>query len=226
MKTFLSLLISLLLVVPLRSQDCETYFPMKSGAEFVITSYNAKDKQDATATHKVFNVNTNDGVTLVDVRTTVEAKKGDPIEYEYQVQCDGDNLTLNHFSGIASEQLAMGDITIEGDYLEIPRNPEAGQQLPDAMLKFSFGGSDMPMAMSMNIKIINRVAEGYEEITTPAGTFNALKISYEVETKMVMTVRGKGVEWFAEGVGMVRTESYNNKGKLQGYSVLTSITGN
>jgi hypothetical protein len=30
-------------------------------------------------------------------------------------------------------------------------------------------------------------------------------------------------EWYAEGVGLVKSEIYNKKGKLMGYSELTSF---
>jgi hypothetical protein len=44
-----------------------------------------------------------------------------------------------------------------------------------------------------------------------------------METKMMVKVQAKTTQWIAEDIGMVRTENYNKKGKLQGYTVLTSI---
>jgi hypothetical protein len=65
--------------------------------------------------------------------------------------------------------------------------------------------------------------DAIEDVTTPAGTFNCVKISYDIETKTFMTMRASGIEWYAKDVGVVRSESYNGKGKLTGYSVLNDI---
>jgi hypothetical protein len=78
--------------------------------------------------------------------------------------------------------------------------------------------------MNMVTKISNRKVDAMEEITTPAGKFNCAKISYDVETKMMMLIHMKGIQWISQKVGVVRSESYDQKGKLVGYSVLASIT--
>jgi len=75
----------------------------------------------------------------------------------------------------------------------------------------------------MNVWITNRKVEAIEDITTPAGTFTCYKISSDVETKMMMKISIKSVEWYAKNVGTVRTESYNNNGKLTGYTLLTDF---
>ena len=40
---------------------------------------------------------------------------------------------------------------------------------------------------------------------------------------MIMNIEGSSKEWYAEGVGVVRSESYNKNGKLTGYSELTKF---
>lgn len=82
------------------------------------------------------------------------------------------------------------------------------------------------MTMTMNVK--NRKVEAKEDITTPAGTFSCYKVSSEMETEMgqmmPIKVSIKTVEWFSENTGVVRSESYKSNGKLQGYSILSSLT--
>jgi len=41
--------------------------------------------------------------------------------------------------------------------------------------------------------------------------------------KMVVKIEATSKEWYAENVGIVRSESYNKKGKLTGYDVLTKL---
>jgi hypothetical protein len=77
--------------------------------------------------------------------------------------------------------------------------------------------------MNMTINVSNRKVEAVENLTTPAGTFECYKISFDVATKMMINVKSKGVEWFAKGIGMVKNETYDSNGKLLGSNVLTSI---
>ena len=39
----------------------------------------------------------------------------------------------------------------------------------------------------------------------------------------IVKIEGSSTEWYSEGIGMVRSESFNAKGKLTGYSVLTKL---
>ena len=74
----------------------------------------------------------------------------------------------------------------------------------------------------------NRQAEAEESVTTPAGTWNCVRISFEMEmvsrtAGIPIRVRIKGTEWYAPGFGVVKTESFNKNGKLAGTSEITSI---
>lgn len=42
-------------------------------------------------------------------------------------------------------------------------------------------------------------------------------------TAMNMKIIGKVKQWVAKGTGTVKSENYNDKGELMGYSELTSI---
>ena len=78
-------------------------------------------------------------------------------------------------------------------------------------------------ALNTTTTISNRTVEAVENITTRAGTFKCFKISYDIETKAVMTFRAKGTEWIAKDIGVIRSENYNKNGKLTGYSELASL---
>jgi hypothetical protein len=40
---------------------------------------------------------------------------------------------------------------------------------------------------------------------------------------MMVRMKNNSKEWYAENVGMVRSETYNKRGKLMGYSELTKM---
>ena len=77
--------------------------------------------------------------------------------------------------------------------------------------------------MNMSVSITNRKVEAVENITTPAGTFECYKITYDVATKMMINVKMKATEWYAKNVGMVKSESYTSDGKLAGSTLLTGL---
>ena len=76
----------------------------------------------------------------------------------------------------------------------------------------------------MTIYVTDRAVEARESLTTSAGTFDCIKITQKETTKMIVKIQATSKEWYAENIGMVRSESYNKKGKLTGYSVLTKIS--
>ncbi|MCF6348980.1 MAG: DUF3108 domain-containing protein [Flavobacteriaceae bacterium] len=71
---------------------------------------------------------------------------------------------------------------------------------------------------------LNGKVEKREEITIPAGTFDCYVISFETEFKMGIKRKGKTRQWLAKGVGIVKTEDYNKKGKVISKSVLTKFS--
>lgn len=57
-----------------------------------------------------------------------------------------------------------------------------------------------------------------------AGSFDCFRISYVTisETRLI-TTEINSTEWIAEKVGVVKSESYDRKGNLSGYSLLTGL---
>ena len=65
-----------------------------------------------------------------------------------------------------------------------------------------------------------------EELSTTAGKFSCIKITYLQQTKSAVVKKEtlRITEWYAKGVGLVKRETYNTKGELQGKTLLTRIT--
>jgi hypothetical protein len=120
------------------------------------------------------------------------------------------------------QELEEGKVKIEGVDLKFPENLSPGQKLEDGNMTMSFEGGGI-MAMNMTIRIFNRVVDAIEDITTPAGTFKAYKISNDMETKMGLKMTNKSTTWYAKNVGAVRTETYDKNGKLIGYTEMTQF---
>jgi hypothetical protein len=68
------------------------------------------------------------------------------------------------------------------------------------------------LKQTVSMTISDRKVEGKESVTTAAGTWDCFKISYK--SKMVVKTAGIGIpvniegnEWYAPGVGVVKTQS-------------------
>jgi hypothetical protein len=111
---------------------------------------------------------------------------------------------------------------ITGTDIELPNELSVGQALSDAnvAMKIDMGG----MSMNMKVDMINRKVEKQESVTTPAGTFNCYVIYTDNESKMMMVNQSFPSRlWLAEGVGMVKQESYKKNGDLMSRTELTSF---
>jgi hypothetical protein len=119
------------------------------------------------------------------------------------------------------------DVVVDGDFLELPSNLSAGMDLKNANIEVKVTNSGVPI-MTMNMEVYDRKVEGFENVTTPAGTFDCVKISFKARTKMGRAIPIKveisGAEWFAKDTGLVRSESYDKKNKLTGYTILTEFS--
>jgi hypothetical protein len=74
----------------------------------------------------------------------------------------------------------------------------------------------------------NRKVNSTEKITTPAGSWDAHKITYDGYFRIKMIGIGvpmnlKVTEWFVPNFGIVKSETYDKNGKLMGSSMLTAI---
>ena len=108
-------------------------------------------------------------------------------------------------------------IEVSGELRGIPRYPVIGA-LPDYefVFKLSF--------VTMTVKGTERKISGKEKLTTPAGTFDCFIMEETVTSKAMMQKDvEKTVSWYAYGVGLVKENTYDKKGKLVSTTLLNSI---
>ena len=219
MKTFFTIILTLI-VVGAHGQ-CNPYYTLEEGNKWEMTNYNAKGKFQGKQVNEIKKLETSGDGWNATLGMILYDKKNEVVyDKDVDMSCVKGVVMLDMTRLIPDEQLEMFkemNMTLEMDNIEIPSKLEPGMLLDDGSVTLS---GDLPMNMTVNIT--DRKVEGKETITTPAGAFDCFKISYSVSTKMVVNVKSKGVDYIAEGVGMVRNETYNKSGKLMGYSELTS----
>jgi hypothetical protein len=142
------------------------------------------------------------------------------------------------------QQFGMSaEVNAQNSYLSYPANMKVGDQLPDGALSIDLshngppgpngappaggpppGGPPPPpgLGKSLTMVISNRKVEGQESVTTSAGTWNCFRISYKSKLTVKtgpfgFPVNVEGVEWYAPGFGIVKTQS------KYGSTAITSI---
>ncbi len=210
-------------------ENCFEYFPQKKGVSYETKSYDKKDKLTGTEV-QTLTKRTQDG-NKEQVDFTVESTSSETdttIVTDFSIICEDGKVYFDLSGQLNKEQFAAYegmDIEIDADNVEFPKNPVAGQALGDGSIiaKVTSNGS---LIMTLTVNIKNRKVDAIEKITTPAGTFECVKISYDAEKEMgFMSVKTSGADWYSKGTGIVRSEAYNKKGKLTSYSILTKISG-
>jgi len=225
MRTFSFICLMLASNFIVSAQDCNSYFAMEEGVTSQITSYDKKDKPVAVVDYVIKEVSIAKGEKTAKITSTVKDEKGELIATSnYDVRCKGDKISID-FKSMMSPQLIEQykdmDLEITGNNIEIPNNLSVGDQLPDSNMQMTMNMAGMNM--KMNVAMNNRIVTGEETVTTPAGTFNCVVITYTSEFKMGMTKKGTVKQWLSKGVGMVKQEDYNGNGKLTSSSLLTAF---
>ncbi|MBA7528842.1 hypothetical protein ES705_21033 [subsurface metagenome] len=221
-KSFLlTILIIMFLGLAGYAQDCTLYFPADEGTILEVEHFDRKGNLTGSATQKIINMETSGSSMFWTVQNTIKDDKGEELmNTEMTFECRDGIFYFdinNYLSGESMAAFESMEFRIEGDNLEFPPGMKAGDVLKDGQIRMII--EEMP---AMNTTT-NRTVEAVENITTGAGTFECFKISYDIETKAMMTFRAKGTEWIAKDVGVVRSESYNRNGKLTGYSELARL---
>jgi hypothetical protein len=208
------------------AQECSAYFPIQEGLRLEYQMLNDKGKiagsqwQEITSTTE-----TAEGIRAEMKMGHKDAKGKEVFTTDYGFLCTRDAVVFDFkslMSGPMAEQFQDAEVEISGIDLEWPNSLSVGMELPDASIemKLNMGG----MSMSFNTLTTARKVEKKETITTPAGTFECFVVYSETQAKVMMSTQSvPSRAWMAEGVGLVKNESYDKKGKLIDQMVLTSI---
>ncbi|HNQ67457.1 MAG TPA: hypothetical protein PKN32_03695 [Bacteroidales bacterium] len=209
------------------AQDCETFIPWQVGKKITTENYDEKDKLTGSSTSEVISINQLVDKTEAVVESESFDKKGasqGKIQLKYY--CNGDSFEVDMKSMLNQEQMAgFENMTIEYNMqnMSYPKVMLAGMSLSDGFVEAIISNEGMKI-MTIRTDITNIKIEAIESITVPAGTYTAYKISSDLTSKTgFMTMNMKSISWMVTGIGAVRTETYDKKGKIMGYSVISKI---
>ncbi|MFH0892981.1 MAG: hypothetical protein V2A54_00980 [Bacteroidota bacterium] len=228
MKKIMIAVFMIATAVVANAQNCSTYFPFTKGTVLTYTDYDGKDKETGNHSMTVNDVLENAGFTEAKVTSSsYDAKSKETAKADLVMRCKAGEFYMD-MKNMASGMQNMKDMTMEctSQYMSYPANLTTSSTLPDGAMQMRLLQNGT-LFSTIDMKIFNRKVVAVESITTPAGTFNCIKITYDCEMKMEtmgfpMTTTTSGIEWLAPGVGSVKSESYSKNGKKASSSILVS----
>lgn len=209
--------------------NCSKFYPMEEGSSFQYTNYDKKGKTEGTVDYTISKLTSDGAVTNATYDMKYTDKKGKNLfDSEFNISCENGMVRIDFKSLFPSQmmqQFAEMDIEmdISGTDIELPNDLSVGQELADANVSvaMSMGG----IKMNTTIDQTNRRVEKKESITVAAGTFDCYLVTETNTTKtMGANIEMDSKLWLADGVGMVKQETYKKNGSLQGSMELTKFS--
>lgn len=223
MKKLLLLLLMVLFGTYSYSQ-CNEYYVLKKGTSWQISNFNAKGKLEGKTIQKVTEYKQTDNGFEATLEIISQDENGEQvIAGTTTLKCENGIIYFDLEKMLPTQTLKSiegFEVTVDGTNLELPDDLKAGQTLKDAEMTMHVEAT--PLKMNFIVNVTDRKVESEEKLNVPAGSFDTYKITQNVYMKTMMKVESSSVEWYSKGVGMVKSETYNKKGKLMGYSLLTA----
>jgi len=225
LKSFFAIMIVFVLPELITAQEC-SYSSISKDMVLGYQNMDAKGKVTSTVRTTFLGVDQVGAATVYKVKSEyADEKNKNPSSREYEMRCEGGMFYVDMQSLVdpkSMEAFKGMEISVDSKDLIYPSGLSASQSLPDANITISAATGGVNL-LNLIINITNRKVVGIESVTVPAGTFECYKITYDVETKMMFKVYATVSEYFNMGVGNVKTETFDKKGKLSGTTQLVEL---
>ncbi len=219
--TFAFIFTIVLSISGMAQEGCSTFYPFEEGVTFQITNYGRNNRVAAITDFLVTDATSN----FATFKSFLRDKDGEVLnEATFTMSCENDGVVVDMESLLNPnllENYRDFETEISGTKIVIPNNLEIGQELPDATMnmRINMSGINLKMEVSMtDRKVLTR-----ETITTQAGTFDCFVIGYTNTVNMGMNRTTTAKQWISRGVGMVKQEDYNGRGRVTSSSLLTDF---
>jgi len=229
MKNYLSAFVVVVMVfsfAPASGQDCTIYSDYDEGTSTKMVHYDEKDKQTGFTVTTVKERKSIPGGTSLLFEQVYDNNDDYTFESEFEVQCVNGEVKVDMSKLVDPTMMtAYEDMEIDvvADDLSIPKNASPGDVLNDGAVIVTVD-TGTPIKVSITVTLSNRKVESRETVVTPAGSFECLKITYDMLSQVgFVKVRSSSAEYYHKKHGVIKTESFNKRGKSTGYSVIEEI---
>lgn len=223
----MSFLLVLSFAVTSWSQKCDDYGHLEEGNSWTLTQYNKRGKETGATDYKVLSKKTVDGNVEWEIQTVIKDKKDEEMsDVTATAICDGETIRLDmsqFMNSTAMESMEGMNMEIDAGEVIYPFEMTEETDLPDASITIKAKSGGMTL-VEIKTTVFDRKVLGLEEITTPAGTFQAYKISQSTRVEnRILNMETSSIDWYVPGFTVVRSEYFNKRGKEDGYSEITEF---
>ena len=218
MKRLMFALLTLLMVLGAKAQ--EPFYLQKEGVKLGYTITDKKGKVDGYSESKVVSVKSSGAQTAVTMQTMVKDKNGKALlQNPYEL-----SVTIENGTVIMSPKALVGKIveglSINGEDLKVPVNLTTGAPLNDYSITMGIAGINTTSQIT-GVKVVA------EETIEVSGHSIPCAVVESTASVKVLGIKRNSLQktWYGRGIGIVKLETYDNKGKLETTQALTSIDG-
>ena len=218
MKRTMIALVTFLMVLGVKAQ--EPFYLQKEGVKLGYTITDKKGKVDGYSESKVVSVKSSGAQTAVTMQTMVKDKNGkDLLQNPFEL-----SVTIENGTVILSPKALVGKIVeglnINGEDLKLPVNLTTGAPLNDYSITMGIAGINT----TTQVTGVKAVAE--ETIEVSGHRIPCVVVESTTSVK-VLGIKRSSLQktWYGRGIGIVKLETYDSKGKLESTQTLTSIEG-
>ncbi len=207
------------------AQDCNGYVAAKQGTKILLKAYENGDLSKPAGSTS-YEIVKRAGNVVTGHVVSVDKKGKEILNTDYTIECTGDATIMDQKTIVRNQMAAnMKDpnmrTEVQGTNLVTPMELTEGQNLPDSEIDILIHSS---ISMTAKIKVHSRMVVGKETITVPAGSFDCMIVTAVTETQVLGNKKATTKSWVAKGVGIVKEETYDKKGKLEKQLLLTEIS--
>jgi hypothetical protein len=224
MKTTKTTIAIVLMLVMTTANAQSIFFPTQTGTVLIYELKDAKGKVEGGQKTTIKNIEgSGSNMTISYAFQSLDKNRKPTTEEVFcKIVVKDDVIILDMtelFAGMQTDPSMKIEIT--GMPAELPHNLQPGQTLKDAEMTMTMDMGVMKIKTEM--KITDGKCLAIEEVATSAGKFRCHKVTQTVTTTaMGRSVKMQTFIWYAPGIGQVKTETYDEKGKLQNTMELVS----
>lgn len=229
-KVILTFTLSLFLLCPITAQEqhpCGDVQAYPVGRQWVYQWYGSNQKPSYMTRHYVPPQSTDQNERAIEL-TIVNSFMDTVYMGSYEVQCTANGLQQDLLSKLTPDMLQSLtglDLRTEESGWLLPLGLEPGDSIPQSYSHVS-GYSGDSKIIDLDLAIGPVIILDQEDLSTPAGGFGCVAMAYELWVTQLIRKRFRLRDWFSPGVGIIRREVFDRRGRFFGYCELLSFSDN
>jgi hypothetical protein len=196
------------------AQNCASFYLLQNNKTVAFAVYNKRGNANGTIIYKISGIPAKGNAATATVHTNLLDKEGKSVNKGVSnVKCSNGIIMIDMNLFLPQQQTEQFNKThakVKNAFLEYPAVMETGDQLKDGTFNMEIDNNGLKQILKM--QIFNRKVTGIEKVSTKAGTWNCMAISYQVKLNIqtgpiAIPLNYNATEWYAPGFGIVKTVS-------------------